>query len=86
MTIEELAVTGLRGKDLAEAIYTDMFGCSPAKPDLKKTPEERRAPWDRFFSLMRSITEEELAEDPWAGRPLNVSILVEQVSHDADAA
>jgi hypothetical protein len=85
MTIEELAATGLRRKDLAEAIYTDMFGCSPAKPDRKKTLEERRAAWDRFFSLMRSM-EEELAEDPWAGRPLGVPILVEQVSHDADAA
>ncbi len=77
MTIEELASTGLRGKALADAVSMDILGAPPNKPATERTPEERRVSLDKFFAIMASLTDEELAANPLAGRPLNVSILVE---------
>ena len=78
MTIEEVASTGLRGKALADAVSTDILGVPPTKPAAERTPEERRASLDKFFAIMASLTDEEQANNPLAGRPLDVSILVEE--------
>jgi len=85
MSIEELAATGLRGKALSDAVYEDILGLPPATPAIERTPEERRASLEKFFSIMDGLSDEELADNPLAGRPLNVSILEERPS-DANAA
>jgi hypothetical protein len=41
---------------------------------------------ERFFAIMESMTDEELADNPLEGRPLNVSILEEPHPSDANAA
>jgi hypothetical protein len=75
MTLEELAATGLRGKALSDAVYADTLGVPPTQPSAERTPAERRASLENFFDLMHSLSDEELADNPLATRPLNVSIL-----------
>ncbi len=84
MTIAELAATGLRGQALADAVHEDIFGFPRGKPAKDRTPEERRNSLEQFFAIMRSMTDEELADNPLAGRPLNVSILEDE--HNTSAA
>jgi hypothetical protein len=86
MTLTELADKGLRGEKLAAAVDEDILGLSRVRPAAERTPEERRASLEDFFALMNSFTDEELAGNPLAGRPLNVSILAEEQSSDASAA
>ncbi len=85
-TLEQLATTGLRGAALSEAIHRDALGSPPAPPAAERTPEERRTAMERFFAIMESMTDEELADNPLEGRPLNVSILEEPHPSDANAA
>lgn len=86
MTVEELAATGLRGKALSDAIYADTLGQPPMQTVFETSVEERRASLEAFFALMQSFSDEELAENPLAGRPLNVSILDADRADDAHAA
>ena len=80
-TIAELAAAGLRGKALTDAMYEDRFGHPP--PATEPTPEERQQSLEKFFALMATFTDEELAEDIFAGRPTNTSILEDYSAPDA---
>ena len=70
----------------AEETYKTIMGTPPAAPAAERTAEERRASLDKFFAIMESMTDEELADNPLKGRPLNVSILKEEQPSDANAA
>ncbi len=70
----------------AEEAYQAIMGHPPARPAAERTPEERRASLENFFAIMESMTDEELAENPLEGRPLNVSILKDDEPSDANAA
>lgn len=70
----------------ADEAYESIMGFPPTRPAAQRTPEERRASLERFFAIIDSLTDEELADNPLAGRPLNVSILQEERPEDANAA
>ncbi len=86
MTLEELAATGLRGKTLSDALYEDTLGLPPAQPAAERTSVERRASLEKFFALMHSLSDEELENNPLAGRPLNETILEQERLTGAYAA
>jgi hypothetical protein len=54
------------------------MGFPPTKPAAERSPEERQIAWNKFVAIMDSLTEEELAEDIFVGRPLNTSILEDE--------
>ncbi len=72
-SILELGREGLCGKALTDAHYKEMFGHLPPDPD--PTPEQMDAARARFFAIMDSLTEEELAENPFEDRPTNLSVI-----------
>lgn len=82
--VAELAAEGLRGKALTDALYQEMFGHPP--PATEPTPEQRRRSWENFWALQETLTDEELAQDVFAGRPTNISILVDESASDAHTA
>lgn len=70
----------------ANETYEKIMGFPPTKPAAERSPEERRASLEKFFSIMESLSDEELADNPLAGRPLNVSILADDRSPETNAA
>lgn len=67
----------------ADQTYESVLGFPPTRPAAERTLEERRASLEKFFAIMESLSDEELADNPLSGRPLNVSILDDQPSADA---
>lgn len=72
--------------DYSDQVYERIMGFPRTKPAEERTPEERQASWDKFWSIMDSLSDEELAEDVFAGRPLNTSILADDDVSDAHTA
>jgi hypothetical protein len=52
----------------ADECYKHILGLPPTRPAAERTPEERRDSLQRFFSIMASLTDEELADNPLPGR------------------
>ena len=59
----------------AEQIYEETMGHPPVKLAVERTPSERRASLEEFFAIIDSMSDEDLAANPLADRPLNISIL-----------
>jgi hypothetical protein len=70
----------------ADECYEHILGLPPTRPAAERTPEERRDSLQRFFAIMESLSDKELADNPLAGRPLNISILDDGHSEGANAA
>ena len=82
--VAELAAEGYRGTALTDALHMEMFGRPAPSPD--RTPEEMQRSWERFLEMQESLTDEELEQDIFCGRPTNVSILEDDSIPDAHSA
>jgi hypothetical protein len=70
----------------ADESYQSIMGLLPTRPAAQRAPEERRAALEKFFSIVDTLSDAELADNPLAGRPLNVSVLDEDRPTAAHAA
>jgi hypothetical protein len=70
----------------SDETYQRVMGFPPTRPAAERSQEERRASLEMFFSIMESLSDEELAENPLAGRPLNISILAHERVGESNAA
>lgn len=72
--------------DYSSQVYERIMGFPRPRPAAERTPEERQAAWNEFCTIMNSLSDEELAIDIFAGRPLNTSILEDDSVSDAHTA